>query len=73
VNQQANNGAAFYQVCYESPTAFKDRFNNTVNLGWLPDCKNVSNVPPCVQSITKDNAGNVLEKVLLPPGDPRLH
>ena len=35
----------------------------------LPDCKAVGGTPPCVESITKTNAGDVIETITLPPDD----
>jgi hypothetical protein len=70
---QSNNGVSFYRVCFES-----DDFSFTYPGGVvkpagtpfiLPDCKAVSSTPPCVKSITKTNAGDVLETITLPPYD----
>ena len=69
--QTPNNGAAFYQVCYSSDTAFVNRSGNVVNTGLLPDC-NAATPPPCVVSITKDKAGQIVEKVSVPSGDPKF-
>jgi hypothetical protein len=74
INKSAVTAAAsFYQVCYESPVAFTDRSGTTTTLGLLPDCKTVSNVPPCVVSITKDRSGNIVEVLLVPAADPWVH
>ena len=73
VQAQPNNGVSFYRVCFES-----DDFAFTYPGGvvkpagtpfLLPDCKSVSSTPPCVQSITKTNAGDVVERLTLPPDD----
>jgi hypothetical protein len=72
VQVQPNNGASFYRVCYESPTPFVDASGATVTLGLLPSCSAVANVAPCQQSVTKTKAGDVIETVLLPAGDPRF-
>jgi hypothetical protein len=73
VQATPNNGVSFYRVCYQSPTPFTDRAGNTgVTQGLLPDCSAVSNQAPCVKSITKTNAGDVLETLSLPAGDPRF-
>jgi hypothetical protein len=73
VQATPNNGVSSYRVCYESPTPFTDRAGNSgVTLGLLPDCSAVSNQAPCVQSITKTKAGDVLETLSLPAGDPRF-
>ena len=58
---QPQNGAAFYQVCFTYDIVgktFKDKFGNTVEVGLLPDC-GPRQGPPCVQSRTKDQKGNV--------------
>jgi len=74
VQQQGpNNGVSFYQVCYSSGTPFTDRYGNTTTLGLLPDCTSQSPTPPCVASKTKDKAGDVIETLTLPGGDPRFH
>jgi len=65
-----NNGAASYAVCYSSSTPFTDVNGNTVTTGLLPGCKANAVVPPCVASITKDQAGEVVETVTVPSGDP---
>jgi len=69
---QPNNGAKFYQLCYSSPTPFKDRSGNIVTTGLLPDCPK-NPVAPCVQSRTKSGSGAVLVTAQLPPNDPRVH
>jgi hypothetical protein len=72
VQQTPNNGVSFYQVCYEGDAPFTPRGGGPqVTLGLLPDCKNVSGAPPCLQSVTKDKAGDVVETLLLPGGDPK--
>jgi hypothetical protein len=72
VQAQPNNGVSFYRVCYESPTSFTDRNGATVTLGLLPDCPAVSGQAPCVMSMTKTKAGDVIETLKLPAGDPRF-
>jgi len=73
VQATPNNGVSSYQVCYQSPTPFTDRAGNAgVTQGLLPDCKAVSNQAPCVDSITKTKAGDVVETLSLPAGDPRF-
>jgi hypothetical protein len=72
VQRTPNNGVSFYQVCYAGDSAFTPRGGGPqVLLGLLPDCKNVSGAAPCVQSITKDKAGDVVETLSLPGGDPK--
>lgn len=69
-----------FAVCYQAGTPFKDLFGHKVTTGLLPICTifprpNRPLVPPCVQSITEQAflQGNVVEKIVVPPGDPRLH
>jgi hypothetical protein len=73
VQAEVNNGAAFYRVCYESDdTTFTYPGGVVHTMGTpflLPNCKDVSNTPPCVQSITKTNAGSVKETINLPKDD----
>ncbi len=67
-----------FEVCYQSDIPFTDYFGNTdVTTGLLPACGS-SPVAPCVESITESpdpqgnptDAGNVVEVILVPPGDP---
>lgn len=86
VNADPNNGAAFYQVCYSTPTnrgdglAFVDRFGNPV----YPEGTNDPDKPesgllpdcnqapaPCRVSANKDRAGNMVVVFEAPAGDPR--
>jgi hypothetical protein len=74
---QPNNGVSFYRVCFES-----DDFDFTYP-GYsgvlpqypkgtpfiLPDCKTVAGTAPCTKSITKTNAGDVIETITLPKDD----
>jgi hypothetical protein len=69
-----------FAVCYQSPTAFKDLYGHTVTTGLLPLCTLLPRpgkplVAPCVQSIVELPlyVGNVVEKIVLPAGDPRFH
>ena len=69
-----------FAVCYQSQTPFKDLFGHTVTTGLLPLCTLLPRpgkplVAPCVESITELPffLGNVVEKVVLPAGDPRFH
>ena len=70
VQQTPNNGASFYAVCYSSATPFTDVNGNSVTTGLLPTCKSTALVPPCVNSITKDNGGQIVETISVPAGDP---
>jgi choice-of-anchor C domain-containing protein len=69
-----------FAVCYQAQTPFKDLAGHVVTTGLLPVCTLVPRpnkplVAPCVQSITELPLflGNVVEKIVLPPGDPRFH
>jgi hypothetical protein len=69
-----------FAVCYQSQTAFKDLYGHTVTTGLLPLCTLLPRpgkplVAPCVESITElpFYLGNVVEKIVLPAGDPRFH
>jgi hypothetical protein len=78
--EQANNGANFYQVCFTyddirlpngDPKTFTDRYGNeNVTTGFLRDCGPKIG-PPCVQSRSKDNKGNV-KLVLRIPEDMKM-
>ena len=68
-----------FAVCYQAQTPFKDLNGHTVTTGLLPLCTLVPRpnnplVAPCVQSITDLPLfqGNVVEKIVLPAGDPRF-
>jgi hypothetical protein len=75
VKATPNNGVTTYQVCYQSETPFTDRNGTLTTLGLLPDCPPMPTAAdaPCVLSKTKDKAGSVVIKVLLPAGDPKVH
>lgn len=69
-----------FAVCYQAQTAFKDLYGHTVTTGLLPLCTVLPRpgkplVAPCVQSITELPLflGNVVEKIVVPAGDPRFH
>jgi choice-of-anchor C domain-containing protein len=69
-----------FAVCYQSQTPFKNLFGQTVTTGLLPLCTILPQpkkpiVAPCVQSITELPLylGNVVEKIVVPPGDPKFH
>ncbi len=68
-----------FAVCYQSQTPFKDLFGHSVTTGLLPVCSlpftHKPVVAPCVQSITElpFKLGNVVEKIVVPAGDPRYH
>jgi hypothetical protein len=69
-----------FAVCYQAQTPFTDLFGKSVTTGLLPLCNpfprpNRPVVAPCVQSISEQPLylGNVVEKIVVPPGDPRYH
>jgi choice-of-anchor C domain-containing protein len=79
---KAAAGAWFvpFAVCYQSQTPFTDLYGHKVTTGLLPLCTLLPRpgkplVAPCVQSITELPLflGNVVEKIVLPAGDPRFH
>jgi hypothetical protein len=68
-----------FAVCYQAKTPFKDLNGHSVTTGLLPVCTLVPRpnnplVAPCVQSISELPLfqGNVVEKIVLPAGDPRF-
>jgi hypothetical protein len=75
VKATPNNGVMSYQVCYESGTPFSDRNGAVTTKGLLPDCPPMPTAAdaPCILSKTKDRAGRVVIRVLLPAGDPKVH
>ena len=78
VQSSSHPGASTWQICYASPTTFASQPNTAgpdvtiggviFHTGLLTDCGNTP-TPPCVQSRTKDNAGDVLV-TFLASGDP---
>jgi hypothetical protein len=68
-----------FAVCYESSTPFTDLYGQTVTTGLLPFCSvpfsSETAVAPCIESIDPFplSAGNIVETILVPPGDPRFH
>jgi choice-of-anchor C domain-containing protein len=69
-----------FAVCYQAQTPFTDLFGRSVTTGLLPVCTliprpNKPLVAPCVQSITELPLyrGNVVETIVVPPGDPKFH
>jgi hypothetical protein len=77
VNQVPNNGASKYSVCWNtagnhSHLTFVDRNGNVVTSGFLPMCS-TPGLPadnPCIVSITKNQAGDVVITIRTPGGDP---
>jgi hypothetical protein len=45
---------------------------NGLYTGLLPSCNSVNGAAPCVESISKDPADDIIEAVKVPPGDPRM-
>jgi choice-of-anchor C domain-containing protein len=80
---KAAAGAWFvpFAVCYQSQTPFTDLYGHkNVTTGLLPLCTLLPRpgkplVAPCVESIVDLPLylGNVVEKIVLPAGDPRFH
>jgi hypothetical protein len=68
-----------FAVCYTSDAPFQDIVGHTVTTGLLPICgfppSSHAIVAPCVQSINPLplGAGNVVETIIVPAGDPRFH
>jgi hypothetical protein len=69
-----------FAVCYQAQTPFTNLYGHTVTTGLLPLCTliprpNKPLVAPCVESITELPlyVGNVVEKIVVPPGDPKGH
>ena len=74
VNRLPNNGAAHYQICYESDTPFTPREGGAQVLkGLLPDCTSQDPTAPCVLSKTKTGSGTLIIKILVPDSDPKFH
>ena len=72
-----NSGLSFWAVCYASPNEFTTAsgpapFGNGFFTGLLADC-GPAFPAPCVQSISKDPANDVVEVVSVPAGDPTFH
>jgi hypothetical protein len=69
-----------FAVCWQAQAAFKDLYGHSVTTGLLPVCNldprpNKPLVAPCVKSITElpHFVGNVVENIVVPPGDPKGH
>lgn len=66
-----------FAICYQAQTPFTDLLGRRVTTGLLPPCPFAHStrplVAPCVQSITELPLyqGNVVETIVVPPGDPR--
>lgn len=77
VDQQPNNGAGNYVLCYDAAgntnhTTFVDSGGQTVTVGFLPTCS-TAGLPagnPCIESITKTQGGDLLITFTAPGGDP---
>jgi hypothetical protein len=87
VNAQSNNGASFYQICYQPAPGdtFQDINNNTVtgpNVGLLPYSCGSTSKPfskanpvsaPCIASKSKNTGnGTVTIILVLPLSDPKV-
>ncbi|MDQ1746447.1 MAG: hypothetical protein QOD07_710 [Frankiaceae bacterium] len=76
VNATPNNGASSYGVCYDtgSPAKqFVDHNGHLTSVGWLPMCGTAGLVArqPCITSVHKTGAGDVLVTYTSPGGDPK--
>lgn len=76
VDESPNNGASFYQICFEYPAGsgltFTDSSGASVtagNAGLLPDCSSTTPAP-CVVARNKTKAGVVKVTFTTPSGDP---
>lgn len=73
----ADRDADEFEVCYSSPNAFVDKFEETVTTGLLPDCffieSEIPANPPCVLSRTNIEGGSVSVSFFAPEGDPKGH
>ncbi len=76
VDASPNNGASFYQICFEYPASsgstFTDSSGDLVPAGTpglLPDCSSTTSAP-CVVSRNKTKAGVVEITFTTPSGDP---
>ncbi|MDQ1683300.1 MAG: hypothetical protein QOC82_37 [Frankiaceae bacterium] len=76
VNATPNNGASGYGVCYDtgSPAkTFVDHNGHLTSVGWLPLCGTAGLVArqPCITSVHKTGAGDVVLTYTAPGGDPK--
>ncbi len=80
VNSQPNNGASFFQVCYQAPHTFTTMDGTPATegppgtfTGLLPDCPPHPTAAdaPCILKKSKNGAGDVVIVLLLPAGDPK--
>ena len=75
VNQLPNNGASKYGICYDTASTsktFVDKNGAVTSAGFLPMCSASGLLPrqPCIVSITKTQAGDVIITFTAPGGDP---
>jgi hypothetical protein len=59
-----------FEVCYESPTPFKNKDLVVVTLGLLPGCGAVNKIPPCIVQKTT-TPDQVTISFTAPAGDPK--
>jgi hypothetical protein len=71
-----NSGLSFWAICYGSSKVFTTSSGtpaplvNGLYTGLLPNCTTAQGPPPCVESIGKDPANDIVETVSVPLGDP---
>lgn len=72
-----NSGLSFWAVCYGSNVDFTSASGtpaplvNGLYTALLPECSSTQPAP-CVQSISKNPANDIVEVVSVPPGDPQM-
>jgi len=76
VNAAPNNGVSGYGVCYDTGTptkTFVDHNGHLTSVGWLPLCGTAGLVArqPCITSVHKTGAGDVVLTYTSPGGDPK--
>jgi hypothetical protein len=78
VQSSGHPGASSWQICYASTSSFQAQPGTSGSVtigdvnyftGLLPGCSNTNPVAPCVESQTKNSAGDVLV-TFLATGDP---
>jgi hypothetical protein len=74
VMRQSDNGASFYQVCYQSDTPFTPLGGgDQVTTGLLPPCDAQVSFVPCIASKSKNSgSGTVIIQLVLPGSDPKF-
>ncbi|MDX6274545.1 MAG: hypothetical protein QOJ92_1755 [Frankiales bacterium] len=76
VNAQSDNGAAHYDICYQSKTPFKQydgtpaAASGSFFIGLLPGCSTTGNTAPCLLERHKTGSGDMFASYLGHAGDP---